>query len=174
MSEIYYVFIVLPIIIMGLFSFVFQSSVNAIADQEFLINCPYPIYEGVAEDVTITNVYVTYTIQHDKDINGNVTTNDQSKVGTEFECTVTSGLYGVTTSTREYGATLFNTINYGYTGYLSDAITQFFAKAQAQIIKLYLIYDAPAQVTQLEWWSYVNYVLTAFIGLGIFMMVRGN
>src|SRR5688572_25870164 len=99
---------------MGIFSFVFQSSVDAIADQEFLINCPYPLYEGVAEDVTIENVYVTYTIAHDRDINGNATSIDRDKVGTEFECTVTNGLYGVSAGTRQYGATLFDTINYGY------------------------------------------------------------
>lgn len=157
---------------MGIFSFVFQSSVTAIREQEFIINCPYPIYEGVAQNVTISDVYVTYIIDHDEDINGNATTNDQDKVGTEFECTVTGGLFGVSTATREYGVTLFNTINYGYTGYLTDAITQFFQKAQANVVKLYLIYDAPAQVTNLSWWTYINYVLTAFIGFGIFMMVR--
>lgn len=159
---------------MGVFSFVFQSSVEEIRHQEFLINCPYPMYEGVAQNVAITDVYVTYTIAHDKDINGNATSIDRDKVGTEFECTVTDGLFGVSTATRQYGATLFDVINYGYTGYLSDAITQFFQKAQAQVIKLYLIYDAPAQVTNLAWWSYVNYILTAFIGLGIFMVARGN
>lgn len=164
----------MPIIIIGSFSFVFQSSVSTIRHQEYLINCPYPIYEGIAENVNINDVHVTYTIAHNRDINGNTTTVDKDKVGTEFECTVTNGLFGVSTATRQYGATLFDSINYGYTGYLSDAITQFFQKVQAQSIKIYLLYDAPAQVTQLQWWTYINYILTAFVGLGLFMLARSG
>ncbi len=122
------------IIILGIVGNTGQSSILNIQDQLFLINCPDPIFEGVATNVTISGFAVFYTITHDRDINGNFTSNDQDKVGTEFDCTVTNHLFGVSTSTREYGATLFSVINYGWFGYVADWLSHTLEKASSLFV----------------------------------------
>ena len=61
----------------------------------------------------------------------------------------------------------------GYLAYYSNSISMFFQKSYALIIELWLFYDAPAQVTGLSFFTYINIILSALIGLGIFMGIRG-
>jgi len=122
------------IIILGIASNTGQSSILNIQDQLFIINCPYPIYEGVATDVDISGFTVIYNVTHDRDINGNFTSNDQDKVRTEFDCTVTNHLFGVSVSTRQYGATAFSAIPYGWVGYVADWLSHTLQNAGATFI----------------------------------------
>lgn len=124
------------IIILGIISNTGQSSIKNIQSQLFIANCPNPIFEGVATDVDISGFAVVYNVTHNKDINGNPTTNDQDKVGTKFECTTPNNLFQVTTTTRQYGATLFSAIPYGWVGYIADWLSLQLSKMQAMFTLL--------------------------------------
>ena len=124
------------IIILGIVSNTGQTSIRNIQGQLFIANCPSPIFEGVATDLDISGFAVVYNVTHSKDINGNTTTNDQDKVGTKFECTMVNGLFQVSTTTRQYGATLFSVIPYGWVGYISDWLSLQLSKMQAMFTLL--------------------------------------
>lgn len=129
------------LMILAIVSNVNQTSINNIEDQIFLMNCPLPIYEGVASGnpVTLTPINITgfsveYFILHNRDINGNSTSNDQDKVGTEFDCNANNGLFGASVTTRQYGITLFNFIPYGFVGYLADWLSHTFENLSALFV----------------------------------------
>lgn len=170
------ILIILPIIFIAVLNFIFIASLSGINKHAYIINCPYPIYEGVATNVTITGLTVSYDIIHNKDINGNTTTTDKDKVGTRFDCTSNSSgsLLGVSTTTRQYGATLFDAIAYGWTGYVSESITKFFEKVNAGTQLVYAYLTAPAQVTGQVFFNYIYVVLIGLVGLGVLLIVRGN
>jgi len=173
LSGVYYALIIFPTIFLLTLIFIFQSSIDAIEGQQFIINCPYPIYEGVIAnvgDLAVDGVFVKYNVTHNRDINGNTTTNDQDKVGTRFECDSN----GVSAGTREYGKTLFDFIPYGWLGYTADSITAFFSSVQARVVLLFIYFDAPAQVSGLSFFTFINVFLLGLVSLGGFMVARGN
>lgn len=172
--SIYYLFIAFPLIIVAVFTMIFQSSLTEIEVEQFRMNCPLPIFEGVISNVAIEGVIIDFDITHNKDINGNITSNDQEKVGAKFECYDTQDVIGVSIATKQYGATLFDTIPYGWTGYVSDWLSQAGFKIGASLKLVYLLVNAPAEVTNLAWFSLLNILLFAFVGLGGFMVARGN
>ena len=124
------------IIILGTVSNTGQTSIRNIQGQLFIANCPSPIFEGRADNVDISGFAVTYNVTHGVDIDGNPTANDQDKIGTNFECTMTNGLFEVSTATRQYGATLFSVIPYGWVGYISDWLSLQLSKMQAMFTLL--------------------------------------
>lgn len=128
------------LMILAIVSNISQASLDNIQDQIFLMNCPLPIYEGIARNVTITGFAITFDIEHNIDINNNSTTNDQDKVGTEFDCSAEDGLYGVNVGARQYGITLFSFIPYGQIGYLSDWLSHTFENLGAlfNLISLFI------------------------------------
>lgn len=101
--------------IMGIVSNSGATSSANMQDQIFFMNCPFPIYDGIASLTDIDDFSVSYTVAY-----GNGTSND----GTFFECTVDgSHLKGANTIIKEYGATFFDTIPYGWLGYIADYIS---------------------------------------------------
>jgi hypothetical protein len=161
---------VLPIIIIAVLTFAFQSSVSELTALQFRINCPYPLFQG---NVTFGNpafigggTVLNYTTAY----SGNVTDN-----GIRFKCGTDpiTGALSASTSSEQYGATFFG-IPWGWIGYVSHFMTDFFDKIIASITMIYFLINAPAEATGLAWFGYVNAVLIGFIALGIFMVVRGS
>lgn len=172
MSEIYYALIVLPIIIIAVLSFAFQSSVEEITFQQFRLACPYPVYQGnvtIGDPFLIDGINVNYTITYA----GNITSN-----GVRFQCLANPGPGPdtgdpiVNTSGEQYGATFFG-IPWGWIGYVSHTMTEFFNKVDASAKLVYLFVFAPAEATDLPWFIYANVILLGFVSLGIFMVIRG-
>ena len=167
MTAIYFVFIVLPIIFITILAFIFSSSVSAIQVQQLKINCPYPINSGVASNVNSNGFTVTYNVTHD--------TSSSDYHVTVFHCaedsntSVTTTVYTASTSTWYTVAQQAS----GYMFYISQTITEFSLKIIAVGHLLYLLITAPAQVTGLAWFNYVNIILLTFIALGVFMVIRG-
>jgi hypothetical protein len=164
----------LPIIIISVLTFAFQSSVSELTVLQGRINCPYPVFQG---DVTVGNpaflaggTVLNYTTTY----LGNITDN-----GTRFKCYANpgpgpdTGSLTVSISSEQYGATFFG-IPWGWIGYVSHTMTDFFDKVVASITMIYFLINAPAEATGLAWFGYVNAVLIGFIALGIFMVIRGN
>ncbi|MGH7176312.1 MAG: hypothetical protein ACREJC_02925 [Tepidisphaeraceae bacterium] len=160
----------MPLIIVAVLTFVFQGSVAELQVQQFRINCPYPLFQG---NVTFGNpafiaggTVLNYTTAY----SANVTDN-----GIRFKCgsdPITGNLQA-STSSEQYGATFFG-IPWGWIGFVSHTMTDFFDKVIAGITMLYLLINAPAEATGLAWFGYANAILIGFIALGIFMVIRGN
>lgn len=115
----------------GIFGIIFLSmitivssqspeSIDNIEEEMFLMNCPFPIYNGDVTDLNIDGFSVTF----------NVTRYDSLTAfnGTFFECSIDgiTGAFTVSASSEEYDATLFSVIPIGYFGFLADYITSLF------------------------------------------------
>lgn len=173
-SEIYYALIIFPILFITTLSAIFSSAVEQIEVEQTKANCPYPINSGIA-NITAQQLNfppnVNYTIDYDTDA-------DDYHV-TIFRCTEDFVTHLPQVDTLVYTADLTN--NWfditskasGYMFYISESITAFFQKAIASATILYLMINAPAEVTGLTFMTYVNAVLFSFIALGGFMVVRG-
>lgn len=99
------------------------TSTDNIEEQIFYMNCPSPIFDGVATLTDINDYGVTYTVVY-----GNGTSN----TGTFFECSIDgAGLRSANTIIKEYGATFFDTIPYGWLGFVADYISSGLQHAQA-------------------------------------------
>jgi hypothetical protein len=152
------------LIIMGIVSNTSENSFTRIEDQIYLMDCPYPIYEGVAENLDIVGLTVNYTIAHDRDINGNTTSVDADKVGTSFECSIVSlGLKSVTSSTHQYAVTTFG-FNWGYVGFLADSLTTTILKVQS-FLTLFSFILSPAN------FGVLGYSLTDLSGIALMVVV---
>ena len=121
---------VLTLMVMGVISNSGHTSAENFQDQMYLMNCPLPIYDGVATLQSVDDFSLNYTVAYGSGASsGGVAQNFN---GTYFECSVTNHLNGGNTIIKEYGATtLFGTIPYGYLGYIADWITAQFQHIQA-------------------------------------------
>jgi hypothetical protein len=156
-------------LIISLLAFIFQSSVSEIQQQQFLINCPYPLFNAVAGNITIVNNVV---VKYDSTLG----TANQTDKGSFFQCyddPVSSGFQPtVNLKLKPYGVPLFSTVICGWCAWAGDTITVFFEKAQPFLTLIYLLVQAPTIVSGMSWWTYVNAVLITFIALGIFMAFK--
>lgn len=114
-----------------LFAIINNSSSIGIENTEFqmfLMNCPYPIFDGIATNATISGFSVDYDITY-----GNGTDNQ----GSFFICfNANEGLElpiaeSVSIVIKDYGATAFDFIPYGWLGYVADWFSSAFQKGGA-------------------------------------------
>ena len=151
-------------------AFVFGSQVQELKLKQYLLNCPYPIFNGVAENVTFSSdqTRLLYDIDYNAGLNS---------TGNFFECYIDTAASpdapSVSINAKSYGATAFNVIPYGWYAWVGDTITVFFSKASPLIDMLFLILNAPSQVTNISWFSYINVILVLFIILGVILIARG-
>lgn len=166
MTSIYYVLVLLPVTIITVMSFAFASSVAELSNKQFLLNCPYPIFNGVASNLTIVGSTLDYDITYGVGNNAS---------GTFFVCFIDNITQqkSAFTSVKPYGATAFNTIPYGWYSWFGDTVAHFFDKIIPFISMIYLIVNAPAQIMALSWYSYANLFFVFCIAIGIFLMIRG-
>lgn len=114
------IFGVLFLIILSIVSNSSTESLRNIEEQVFLINCPLPIYDGIAVLNSINGYSINYTVTH-----GNTTEGD----GTLFICSIDSitGAFTASTVIKPYGsASFFDVIPIGWLGYVADTITSAF------------------------------------------------
>lgn len=174
MSEIYYALIILPTIILALFIFVFQEDTQDIQVQQTILNCPYPVNSGIATLSAQQDNFppvVNYTVTNDA-------SNSTEYHVTLFICQANPGPGPDTGSpqvlTDVYTATSnWFDVTQGFFFYISETLQSVTDKVIAVGNLLYLILTAPAQVTGLAWFSYVELILFAFVAIGAFMVIRG-
>ena len=125
------------LIIMAIVSNSGHDALDRIELQIFLMNCPAPIYHGVATDLNINALSINYTLLQ-TDYSGSSSFN-----GTYFQCY--DGNAGipdtlpaptVTAVIKEYGATAFSAIPFGWLGYIADYLVHVFENAQAFVVLL--------------------------------------
>lgn len=155
----------MPLIFFATLIFIFQSGLTEVNAQIWKTNCPLPIYDGIASNLTINGVVLEYDVTY-----GNGTENN----GTFFECGNVGELLNANTIIKEYGATLFDFIPYGWLGFVGDTISATFAKIQNAVGIIWLFINAPAEVTDLEFFTYIQIMLLAFIGFGTFLAIRSG
>jgi hypothetical protein len=122
------------LMLLGLVSNSSDASIVKIEDQMFLINCPLPIYDGVATLVSIDGFALNYTVVYGSGaVDGGGSA--QNFNGTFFECQLdllSTPHFNANTIIKEYGATtLFGTVPYGWLGYVADFFTSVFQSLQA-------------------------------------------
>lgn len=172
MTSIHYTLIILPIIVMVLMSFVFQSTVTDLKYQTLRLNCPFPVIHG---NVTNLNFNPDGTnIRFDVEFGNPIFANDVTK----FSCTKDpiTGSLGMSTTFYNSTASFFPSFDnaFAWLGHAQMSLDRFFDRAMALATVIYLLIQAPSQVSAMAWWSYINILLVSFIGLGIFMIIRGG
>lgn len=171
MSQIYYAFILLPTIILAVLIFVFQSSVNDIIQHQTIMNCPFPINSGIGNLTAFQNPpQINYTLTADSDVSDYHVT--------VFECEFDPTSSGASINTRVYtGANSWFEVTGRASGYMFY-ITEYFETIGTRINAfgnmLWVLFNAPSEVTGLSWFIFVQVFLLLFIALGLFMIIRGS
>lgn len=165
--------IVFPIIFLVTLAFIFSSSVEAIIQHQTIMNCPFPINGGIGNLTAIQSPpQINYTQTFD--------TNTGDYHVTVFECEFDPTSEGASINTRVYTADIGNSwfdiaglVN-GFYFYISETIDTIGVRITAFANMLWLMFTAPEQVSGLAFFTYIQLVLFAFVGIGIFMVVRGG
>lgn len=150
---------------MVVLAFIFSSSLEAIDVQLLKMNCPYPVFSADVNNVNINGTQVTYEIVYNTTFANDIFV---------FNC---GGDNLMSVSVTYYDSVegffaLFDNA-FAWIGYVYFSILAFFGKVVAFGSLIFLVVNAPAVVTGLAFFSYINLVLLSFIGLGAFMVVRG-
>lgn len=151
--------------VLGIVSNSSAESIDVIQGQMFIMNCPLPIYNGVAtlDPIAPFNGFaLNYTVTSNPDI-----TTDFN--GTKFECTYdplsAPPHLGANTVIYNYGATtFFGTIPYGWLGYLSDTLGNIFGRLQA-MFTLISFFVAPTN------FNILGYSLTDLGGFALMFVI---
>jgi hypothetical protein len=167
-SDIYYGFILFPIIFMMSLSFIFQSEVEELTYQTWRLGCPFPIYNG---NVTVNDVNPPSI---DYDISYYESTTDFS--GSFFDCSrdIVTRNPTLSVASRAYDENLFDVIPIGSIGYVYDWLGILGQKIDAFFQSAYLFLSAPAQITALSFFAYIYIVLIVLVAFGTFMVIRGS
>jgi len=163
MAGLYIILIVLPAIFLVTLIFLFAQSLTDIQGQQFIANCPYPQGNRLISNITIVeNVRITY-----------VETFLNNGTGSRFQCTYNNGLEAINVATFNYEQIDFSVVPSGWLTYASHSMSSFFQKVQAFFTQVWLYFNAPAEVSGLWYFTFVNAVLSLLIGLGVFFGIRG-
>lgn len=132
-----------------------------------MTNCPLPVYQGNITNVSIEGINVIYDIEYSS-------VNNQT--GSLFQCSYTTEplLLSVSEVTKEYGYTVFDFIPIGWLGYVADSITSIGQKIQAQLTVIWLFINAPAEVSDLAFFTYLQLFFIACMGFGGYLAIRSG
>lgn len=170
MPSIYAVLIVFPMIFLIVLLFIFQTNTNAISQHQTIMNCPFPLNSAVGTlSVNQDFPQINYTITFDNDTSSyHVTT---------FECEFDPTSESPSISNRVYtGSNNWYDVTgraSGYLFYISEYFDTIGIRVNAFGNVLYHVLTAPQQITGLVWFTYAEVVLALFIGIGVFMIIRG-
>lgn len=178
MSQIYFAFIIFPIIFMTLMGFTFSSISSDFKSKLFLLNCPYPIEHGVAYNIQILGnnglpdpkgTIIQFLVNYTQSVSPS-----NSTQGTFFNCTIdtVTGNHQVNTIIKSYGMVQFG-VPMGQITFYTDTLGAQQGKGSLVIQAMRSAIDAPSQVTALSWYGYVNIILMMFIVLGVIMIIVG-
>lgn len=159
------VLIIFPMLFFVALIFIFQSGLTEISNQQFLMNCPFPVNSGVATISDIENNQVIYTVTYDN------ATSDYHL--TLFECQIVTDLQNANTIVFTEASTNWFGVANGYLAYFANVLSQVGLKLQAFFTMIALFIDAPAQVSGLSFFTYIQIFLLSMTALGGFFAFRG-
>lgn len=164
MAGLYILLIVFPLIFFSTLIFIFQSGLESVNVQQLRINCPYPINAGIAILTDIDdNNNVVYSVTWDN------STSDYHQ--TYIKCgegdTVNAYTTVYTTANNWFN------IGTGYLFYFSNILTSIGDKLQASVLLIYSYINAPAEVSGLSFFTYIQGLLLGLVGFGVYAGIRG-
>lgn len=163
--------IIFPLIFVLTLAFIFQSSVQAIEVQQTILACPAPINGGIGNLTAQQNSFppiVNYTITLDGSSSADYHV-------TLFRCTEDFATHSPQVSTIVYTTTKsWFDVGTGTLFYIYQYLSQIGEKITAFATLVYLFIFAPAQVSSLSFFVYINSGLIGLIAFGVFMVARGN
>lgn len=147
--------VIFPVIFLGISTLIFSGSIDdsELPQHNANIACPFPLYDAID--------YLNGTIDYDPP------TGD----GTFYLCTPS----GQSTIINEYDATLFDTIPYGWLGYISDWLTALVTKLSAMtgIIGIFSSATIPVNlITEAPILAVPYAVIFLILGMGIYLLVH--
>jgi hypothetical protein len=163
--------VVFPLIFFVTLAFLFSNSLEDVIQWQTIMNCPFPVNSAIATlNTTQYPPQVAYSTVFDNDTGSyHVTT---------FECEYDSTSSGASVNTRVYtGSDAWYDVTgraSGYMFYISEYVSTIGTRVNAFFNSAWLFIDAPAQVTGLSFFSYIQTSLLFMIGFGMFLAVRGS
>ena len=148
--------------------FVFQENTSEIKEQQFKMNCPYPVFSGSVSNLNVVGVQLTYSV------NSSSAFANQVVKFVCFKDTITQQLsaFIITyTPTDSYFPTFDNA--FAWIGYTYTAIQAFFDKASAFISLVYLFSQGPAEITGISELSYALLGFAVLSAIGLVLAIRG-
>lgn len=171
MSEIYYALIILPIFFMVVLAFIFSSSLTTINQLTNRIECPFPAISGLWNDTSVVpSGVITYTnATYNWENGGNGT-------GAQPPATLTcTEVHTAQNIDYYYGASFLSPAVVGWAYFIGDWLSELFANKVSALFTLFTtIINAPAEVTGLDWFTYLNIFFIVSIAVGGFMILRGS
>lgn len=121
------IFFILLLASIGFISNISPASQKNIQDQMYMQNCPMPIFQGVAGNVTFTSYFAfNYTQTYP--------TGSNNQTGTYFKCRLdflSSNHPSLSIIPKEYGHTSFGFIPDGWLSFAGDSLSVLFLRLQA-------------------------------------------
>jgi hypothetical protein len=163
--------IVFPLIFFVTLAFLFSNSLEDVIQWQTIMNCPFPVNSGIATlNATQYPPQISYDLVMDNDTDAyHVTT---------FNCQYDDTSSGASINTVVYtGTDAWYDVTgraSGYMFYISEFFNTIGTRVNAFFNSAWLFIDAPAQVTGLTFFSYIQTSLLFMIGFGMFLAVRGS
>lgn len=170
MSEILYAFLIVPIFFIIVMAFIFSSALTEIENLQERIDCPYPALSGLWNDtgvITLSN----YTYNYEA-VNLNTLTLTCTGIHTMDGYDYQFGIFTIQPFFSNGTGFDFG-VPMGWAFYVGDYLSEATVnKLTAYVEMIALFVNAPAQVAGMDWYTYVNIVLIAFIILGGVMVIK--
>lgn len=149
---------------MVVLAFIFSSSLTTINQLSNRIECPFPAVSGLWNDTSIVpSGVITYS-------NG---TYNYEAVGLPVNTLTCTEVHTLDGFDYFYGVP---TVPFaGFPFFVGDWLSELFANKVSAIFTLIItVINAPAEVTGLDWFTYLNIFFILSIALGGFMILRGS
>lgn len=178
--------IIPPLFILIFIGFVFGSlgsNSQAITNQIYMVNCPYPLENQIAtlgsppfiggsnpSNSALGATSINYTVASpSQGVNNNTGT------GTYFSCSIQSNpqVPQVSTVNRNYGQTVLY-FPVGAWQYFGDMVGFTIAKISNIFQLVYIFLALPATLTGVFYFTIIQAVLLLLIGLGLVVLIRGG
>lgn len=156
-------FIVVPIIFIVVMGFIFQSNTAQIENLQERLACPNPEGSGLWNDTSIVPSGV---------ITRSNGTYNYEAVGLPTNTLTCTEVHTLNGFDYFYGVP---TVPFaGFPFFVSDWISEIFGNKGGALVELLVLFvTAPAQISGLSWYIYVDVVLFTFIILGGILIARG-
>jgi hypothetical protein len=163
MSEIYYAFIVFPVIFIIVMGFIFQQNTAQIQNLNERLACPNPEGSGIWNDTSTNPAGI---IRHS---NG---TYNYEAVGLPVNTLTCTEVHTLDGFDYFYGVP---TVPFaGFPFFVADWLSEIFGNKAGALAELVVLFvTAPSQISGLGWYIYVDVVLFSFIIIGGIMIARG-
>jgi|SRR6185436_4491673 len=156
------VFCIILLAILGLVSNTSETGLNAITSQMVLSQCPLPTYDATAT-IDPVHPYIGFQLNYTLTYG----TGGSNATGSYFKCYIdltSNPEYQINIQDKDYGATLFGFIPYGWLGYIADFLTTLWQRAVAVLTMI-------GYVVSPTGFNIFGYTISDLVGLVLMLVV---